>query len=120
MAGVTGEQDVAPAWAGRSAATCGEGNIRVSDAERDVVLTELRRGFAEGRLSHETFVVRVEAALRAQRQGELDDQLADLPAPRRTLTALARSLRAQRAQAGEQARAALARSRRCASGRSLR
>jgi hypothetical protein len=54
---------------------------RASDAERDQVLTELGDGFVEGRLSHETFVFRVEATLRARRRHELDDQLADLPQP---------------------------------------
>jgi Inner membrane component of T3SS, cytoplasmic domain/Domain of unknown function (DUF1707) len=109
MAGVTGEQEVVRPAESRSA-----DGMRASDAEREAVLAELRRGFAEGRLSHETFVYRVEATLRARRLGELDDQLADLPAPRRALAALARSLRAQRAQAGGQALAALARSRQVA------
>lgn len=54
---------------------------RASDAEREVVLAELGDGFVEGRLSHETFVYRVEATLRARRRHELDDQVADLPAP---------------------------------------
>jgi hypothetical protein len=56
---------------------------RASDAERDVVLDKLGTGFAEGRLSHETFVFRVEATLLARRRGELDSQIADLPAPQR-------------------------------------
>lgn len=57
--------------------------IRASDAEREVVLDKLGTGFAEGRLSHETFVFRVEATLLARRRGELDSQIADLPAPQR-------------------------------------
>jgi hypothetical protein len=55
---------------------------RASDAERERVLDKLGDGFAEGRLSHETLMFRVEATLRARRQGELNSQIADLPAPR--------------------------------------
>lgn len=55
---------------------------RASDAERERVLDKLGDGFAEGRLSHETLMFRVEATLRARRRGELDSQIADLPAPR--------------------------------------
>jgi hypothetical protein len=107
MAGVTGEQDVIQPWAGQAPPTCGDEDMRASDAERDVVLTELRQGFAEGRLSHETFVFRVEATLRARRLGELDDQLADLPPQRRTRSPFARALVTQ----GELARSLLARTR---------
>jgi hypothetical protein len=57
---------------------------RASDAERDVVLDKLGDGFAEGRLSHETFVFRVEATLRARHRDELNTQVADLPTPRAT------------------------------------
>jgi hypothetical protein len=57
--------------------------IRASDAERDLVLGELGNGFAAGRLSHDTFMYRVDATLRARRRAELDDQLSDLPAPTR-------------------------------------
>jgi hypothetical protein len=55
--------------------------IRASDAEREVVLDQLGDGYADGRLSQDTFMFRVEATLRARRRGELDDQLSDLPAP---------------------------------------
>jgi hypothetical protein len=64
--------------------------VRASDAEREVVLTELGEGFAQGRLSHETFVYRVEAALRARHQDELESQVADLPPARRGPTLLGR------------------------------
>jgi hypothetical protein len=60
------------------------GRTRASDAEREVVLDKLGDGFAEGRLSHETFVFRVEATLLARHRGELDSQVADLPTPRST------------------------------------
>ncbi|MGH3398124.1 MAG: DUF1707 SHOCT-like domain-containing protein, partial [Streptosporangiaceae bacterium] len=58
------------------------GRTRASDAEREVVLDKLGDGFAEGRLSHETLVFRVEATLLARHRGELDSQVADLPTPR--------------------------------------
>jgi hypothetical protein len=56
--------------------------IRVSDAERDQALAKLRDGYVEGRLTHETFAHRVEAALRARASRELSSVVADLPRPR--------------------------------------
>jgi hypothetical protein len=57
-------------------------HIRVSDAEREQALAELRDGYAEGRLTHETFAHRVEVALRARANRELRSVVADLPGPR--------------------------------------
>jgi hypothetical protein len=68
-----------------------EPGLRASDADRDVVLAELGEGFVAGRLSHETFVSRVDATMRARRRAELDDQVADLPRPRRSRPLLARA-----------------------------
>ncbi|MCX4820041.1 FHA domain-containing protein [Streptomyces sp. NBC_01142] len=51
---------------------------RLSDAERDRVLDVLREGAAQGRLSHETFVHRMELALGARRSEELRALTADL------------------------------------------
>lgn len=56
--------------------------LRASDAERDQVVGELRERFAEGRLSQDSFVRRVDAALRAREQRELAGLLADMPARR--------------------------------------
>jgi hypothetical protein len=56
--------------------------VRACDADRDRVIAELREHFADGSLAHESFVIRVDAALRARRHGELADILADLPGPR--------------------------------------
>jgi len=56
---------------------------RASDAERDQAIDLLRLGAAEGRISHETFLVRMEAALSARRRGELRDLTADLPVEER-------------------------------------
>jgi Domain of unknown function (DUF1707)/Inner membrane component of T3SS, cytoplasmic domain len=72
-----------PAAGSPSVSASAETTVRASDAERDVVLTELGEGFAQGRLSHETFVFRVEATLRARHRDELSSQLADLPPTRR-------------------------------------
>lgn len=62
---------------------CDSGRMRVSDAERDEAINQLGERFAEGRLTHDTFVHRVEAALKARDRRDLAQLLADLPSPRR-------------------------------------
>jgi hypothetical protein len=57
-------------------------SVRASDEERDQAVGELREQFAEGRLSHETFMHRMDAALGARDRRQLDRLLADLPAGR--------------------------------------
>ncbi|TCC30609.1 DUF1707 and FHA domain-containing protein [Kribbella sindirgiensis] len=52
---------------------------RPSDAERDRALAVLRDGAGSGRLSHDTFIRRMNFVLRAQSRGELADVLRDLP-----------------------------------------
>lgn len=52
---------------------------RLSDAERDRALEVLRDGVAMGRLSHDTFIRRMELALAARRSDELAALTADLP-----------------------------------------
>lgn len=52
---------------------------RLSDAERDRALKVLRDGVALGRLSHDTFIRRMELALIARRSDELAVLTADLP-----------------------------------------
>ena len=56
--------------------------LRVSDADRDHAVDELRDEFVEGRLSHETFVYRMQTALAARNRGQLAKLFTDLP-PRR-------------------------------------
>lgn len=51
---------------------------RVSDAERENALAVLREGAAQGRLSHDTFLFRMERALLARRPDELALLTADL------------------------------------------
>lgn len=82
--------------------------LRASDEERDQAVSELSEQFAEGRLSHETFVRRMDEALEARDRRQLARLFADLP--RRgpgvgTLAALRASLRA-RARRGRELLAA--------------
>ncbi|WP_030681518.1 FHA domain-containing protein [Streptomyces cellulosae] len=56
---------------------------RLSDGERDKALKVLRDGVAMGRLSHDTFIHRMELALAARRSDELAALTADLPRERR-------------------------------------
>jgi hypothetical protein len=57
--------------------------LRVSDADRDHAVNELRSEFVDGRLSHETFVYRMQTALDARNHGQLAGLFTDLP-PRRS------------------------------------
>ena len=52
---------------------------RVSDADRDRAVDVLRANAVDGRLSHETFMRRLDLAFAARRRGELDDLMTDLP-----------------------------------------
>jgi hypothetical protein len=64
--------------------------FRASDEDRDDVIRMLRDGSAEGRLSQETFLARVDRALRARNAGELAGLHRDLPPPARRSSLLAR------------------------------
>jgi hypothetical protein len=57
--------------------------LRASDAERDHAVSELRNEFADGRLSHDTFMYRMQSALDARHRGQLAGLFTDLP-PRRS------------------------------------
>ncbi|MEU3922215.1 DUF1707 and FHA domain-containing protein [Streptomyces sp. NPDC029004] len=82
---------------------------RPSDAERDRVLGVLREGAAQGKLSHDTFIRRMELALAARRPDELRALTADLstesPWSRRLYSAVGRvsafSVRLRRAWQAE-------------------
>jgi hypothetical protein len=56
--------------------------LRASDEERDRAISALRQEFVEGRLSHETFMFRMQSALGARHRGQLTGLFTDLP-PRR-------------------------------------
>jgi hypothetical protein len=57
--------------------------VRVSDADREKVISQLRERYAEGRLTHDTLDHRLEAALVARHHRDLAEVLADLPSRRR-------------------------------------
>jgi Domain of unknown function (DUF1707)/Inner membrane component of T3SS, cytoplasmic domain len=59
--------------------------LRVSDADRDEVIKVLREGSADGRLSHDTFLHRLDLALQARYPGQLASVLNDLQPARRRL-----------------------------------
>src|SRR5690349_6307929 len=61
--------------------------FRASDAERDHAVSELRNEFAEGRLSHETFLYRTQSALDARTRGQLAGLFTDQPSRRPGLVA---------------------------------
>ena len=66
-------------------------HLRASDAERDHAVSELRNEFAEGRLSHETFIYRMQSALDARSRGQLAGLFTDLPSRRPGLIARIRA-----------------------------
>ena len=55
------------------------GGMRASDAERDEVVARLKEEFAAGRLSHDTFLFRVNEVLKSRHQADLPPLVADLP-----------------------------------------
>ena len=67
-------------------------SLRASDAERDHAVSELRNEFAEGRLSHETFMYRMQSALDARHRGQLAGLFTDLPPRRPGLMARIRAI----------------------------
>lgn len=72
-----------PRFPGRSA-----DDVRVSDAERDEVISQLCERYAEGRLTHDTLSQRVDAALRARHRHDLAAIVSDLPRRRRLSSVL--------------------------------
>jgi hypothetical protein len=73
--------------------------VRVCDADRERAVAELRDRYADGSLAQESFMFRVDAALRARWREDLAQILADLPEPRPSLAqaGLGRLTRAGRA-----------------------
>jgi hypothetical protein len=67
--------------------------FRASDADRENALGILRRSSAEGRLSYDTFLHRIELALRARGDAELSELLSDLPSQAEPGTWLVRTVR---------------------------
>jgi Inner membrane component of T3SS, cytoplasmic domain/Domain of unknown function (DUF1707) len=67
--------------------------VRVSDMDRDRAVDELRKEFVDGRLSHETFVLRMHAALDARNHGQLSGLFSDLPPRESWLTRAGQTVR---------------------------
>ena len=58
-------------------------DLRIGDAERDAVMAQLREHFVAGRLTFDELTERIDAALTAKTQRQLDRLMADLPRPPR-------------------------------------
>jgi hypothetical protein len=56
-------------------------NVRVGDAERDATMTQLREHFVAGRLTFEELTERIDFALVAKTQRQIDALMTDLPRP---------------------------------------
>jgi hypothetical protein len=54
-------------------------DLRIGDAERDTTMTQLREHFAAGRLTLNEVTERIDLALTAKTQGQIDGLMADLP-----------------------------------------
>jgi Inner membrane component of T3SS, cytoplasmic domain/Domain of unknown function (DUF1707) len=79
--------------------------FRVSDAEREHAVDELKQEFVHGRLSQDTFLVRMNAALGARNQGQLSGLFTDLPSRPGPLARARDAVRGWRRQTGEGAAA---------------
>jgi hypothetical protein len=58
-------------------------DVRIGDAERDATMTQLREHFVAGRLTFDELTERIDAALIAKTQRQIDGLVADLPRPPR-------------------------------------
>ena len=58
-------------------------DLRIGDAERDAAMTLLREHFVAGRLTFDELTERIDLALVAKTQRQVDRLLADLPRPPR-------------------------------------
>lgn len=54
-------------------------DLRIGDAERDAAMAALREHFAAGRLTFDELTERIDDALTAKTQGQIDALMADLP-----------------------------------------
>ena len=58
-------------------------DVRIGDAERDATMTLLREHFVAGRLTFDELTERIDAALTAKTQRQIETLMADLPRPPR-------------------------------------
>ncbi len=56
-------------------------DVRIGDAERDVAMARLREHFVAGRLTFDELTERIDSALTAKTQRQIDRLMADLPRP---------------------------------------
>ena len=56
-------------------------DLRIGDAERDATMAQLRDHFVAGRLTFDELTERIDLALAAKTQGQIDSLMADLPRP---------------------------------------
>jgi hypothetical protein len=54
-------------------------DLRIGDAERDATMAQLREHFVAGRLTFDELTERIDLALAAKTQGQIDNLVADLP-----------------------------------------
>jgi maltooligosyltrehalose synthase len=76
-AGQTREQLV-PGWR-VPGSTRYDYDLRIGDAERDATMAQLREHFVAGRLTLDELTERIDLALAAKTQGQIDNLVADLP-----------------------------------------
>jgi Domain of unknown function (DUF1707)/Inner membrane component of T3SS, cytoplasmic domain len=81
--GGSAAEDSTPAEAGPT-----PGGLRASDADRDEVASRLKDEFVAGRLSHDTFLHRMDAVYEARQHGELSPLLEGLPSAPPRVSAL--------------------------------
>jgi len=58
-------------------------DLRIGDAERDAAMAQLREHFVAGRLTFDELSERIDSALTAKTQRQIDGLMADLPRPPR-------------------------------------
>jgi Domain of unknown function (DUF1707) len=58
-------------------------DVRIGDAERDATMAQLREHFVAGRLTFDELSERIDFALTAKTQRQIDRLMADLPRPSR-------------------------------------
>jgi len=62
-------------------------DLRIGDAERDAALAQLHKHFVAGRLTFDELTERIDVALTAKTQRQIDRLMADLPRPPRVTRA---------------------------------
>ena len=74
--------------------------LRIGDAERDIAMAQLREHFVAGRLTFDELTERIDAALTAKTQRQIDGVMADLPRPPKVTHAEAAARFRRRTRAG--------------------